>query len=82
MKTLSDIRLEIDPERYYSPREISQKCWITNSNGEEAKTNYDQVLRLIRFGKLLSQDLLIIKVSRPSHGRSRPYEDRLLFINK
>jgi hypothetical protein len=52
MKTLSEIRLEIDPEKYYSPREISQKCWITNSNGEEAKTNYDQVLRLIRFGKL------------------------------
>jgi hypothetical protein len=52
MKTLSEIRLEIDLEKYYSPRKIAENFWITNGRGEEGKSNYDQVLRLIRFGKL------------------------------
>jgi len=51
--SMNKIIEEINPERWYRPREIAQNNWICNSKG---KGDYYLVLKLIRKNRLRARD--------------------------
>lgn len=50
---------EIEPNKYYSIKEIADNSWILNKKGEEAKTRYDFIYKAIRKGSLPARDVAL-----------------------
>lgn len=47
---------EINPEEYYTPREIRDKGWILNAKGQSNYPSYLYILRLIKQGLLKAEN--------------------------
>ena len=53
-KTLDEVKLEIDPNEYYSPMQIAKNHWVVWFNGENA---YYYILKLIQNKKLKAKNI-------------------------
>jgi hypothetical protein len=51
---IAKARQEIDPNKFYTPREISENGWIRrpSNRGGKNNTSYDLILKLIKIKKL------------------------------
>ena len=62
MKTITEIRKEINPEIYYSPHQIAKANWIVNGACQKEKARYEYILKMIRLGKLSAKNFGLGKV--------------------
>lgn len=64
MKTKEEKIKQIDQNRYYTIKEIAENNWILNKRGEEAKTKYDFIYKVVRKGSLPARDISLGKGKR------------------